>query len=87
MLGFIIGAIAGTVQFIILSKFTGSVSKGEVKKNTVLFAILQFLFPFIVLLGCAFFLYESLIWTGTGIVASLVICAAVRFGVSHKRQK
>ena len=79
MLGFVIGAAAGAVQFWMLTKFTGAVTRGTFSNKTVLFAITQFLLPLAVLLSCAFLMSESLMWTGIGIAASLIICAAVRF--------
>ena len=79
MLGFGIGAVSGAAQFWLLSKFTGSVTSGKFSSRTVLFAVFQFFLPLAVLLCCALLLFESLIWTGIGMAASLIICAAIRF--------
>ena len=79
MLGFVIGVASGAVQFWMLAKFTSSITHGTFNNKTVIFAITQFLLPLVVLVGCAFLLSESLMWTGIGIAASLIICAAVRF--------
>jgi len=79
MLGFIIGAVSGVVQFWLLSKFTGSVTKGKFTGKTALFAVTQFLFPFTVLLISAILLTESLLWTGVGMGAALIISAVIRF--------
>jgi len=87
MPGFVIGAAAGAVQFWILSKFTGAVIRGRFGNKTVLFAIVQFLLPFIVLLGCAFLLPGSLLWAGVGIAASLTISALIRFLITIRSER
>ena len=87
LLGIVIGAASGTVQYFLLSKFTGSVTGGKFGKRTVLFAITQFLFPFSVLVICALFLSTELLMVGIGMAASLVICAVVRFFIVSKAGK
>ena len=87
MLGFFIGAASGTVQYFLLSRFTRSVTGGKFGKKGVLFAITQFLFPFTVLLICAFFLSAELLMIGIGMAASLVVCALVRFFIVSKTGK
>jgi len=84
MLGFIIGAISGTVQYWLLSKFTASVTKGKLSGKTVIFAITQFIFPFAVLLISAILLAESLLWTGVGMGAALIVSAVIRFLIVSK---
>ena len=79
MLGLAIGAASGVIQFYLLMKFTGSITGGKLGGKTVLFAITQFLFPFAVLLLCAFFLNESLMMIGIGMAAALIISAVVRY--------
>ena len=78
-LGLVIGAIAGTVQFFLLSRFTGAVTKGKVNNKTIIFALTQFLFPFAVLVACAFFIPDSLMWAGIGMGGALVISAVTKF--------
>jgi len=78
-LGLIIGVISGTVQFFLLSRFTGAVTKGKVNNKTVLFALTQFLFPFAVLVVCAFFIPDSLMWAGVGMGGALVASAVAKF--------
>jgi len=85
LLGFFIGAASGVLQFLLLSKFTGAVTGGKFNNKMVLLAVSQFLLPLLVLLGCAFLLFESLLWTGIGMAGSLIICAVVRFVVSRRR--
>jgi hypothetical protein len=79
IVGFIIGVISGTIQFWLLSKFTGSVVKGKISGKTILFAVSQFFFPFAVLLISAIVLLESLLWTGVGMGAALVVSAVIKF--------
>jgi len=78
-LGLIIGIISGTVQFFLLSRFTGAVTKGKFSNKTVIFALTQFLFPFGVLVVCAFFIPDSLVWAGVGMGSALVISAVTKF--------
>ncbi|MCL2220794.1 MAG: hypothetical protein FWC20_00015 [Oscillospiraceae bacterium] len=83
-LGLIIGMISGTIQFFMLSKFTGAISQGKVSNKTVLFALTQFLFPFAVLVICAFFIQDSLMWAGIGMGAALITSAVVKFLISSR---
>ena len=87
MLGFAIGAVSGAIQFWLLSKFTRAVSRGVVNAKVMLFALSQFLFPMAVLSCCAIFLSQSLVWTGTGIAASLIGGAVLWFFVFSKSAK
>jgi len=79
--------ITGIIQFLLLQKFTGAVSLGKITNKTVIFAITQFLFPFAVLVLCAFFLTNNLMWVGIGIAASLIACAVVKFVIFSKKNK
>jgi len=79
VLGFAIGAVSGVIQFYLLMKFTGSLTKGKFSGKTAIFAVTQFLFPFAVLLLCAFFLDENLMWIGIGMASALIISAVTRF--------
>lgn|GEM_PF-1908338 len=84
MLGFIIGIIAGAIQYWILVKFTKAVAGGILGLKTVCFAIAQFFLPAIILSGCAFLLRESLLFAGIGMAASLTILAISLFARSTK---
>jgi len=75
----VIGIITGIVQFYLLQKFTGAVTMGKITNKTVIFAITQFLFPFAVLVACAFTIGDRLLWVGIGIAASLITCAIIKF--------
>ena len=75
----IVGIATGVVQFFLLYKFVTSVTGGKGGKKTLLFAVTQFLFPFAILVICAFLLPGGLMWLGIGIAASLITCAVVKF--------
>ena len=75
----LIGVVVGAIQFYLLFKFVTSVTGGKSGTRTLLFAITQFLFPFAVLVICAFLLPDSLMWLGIGIGVSLIACAVVKF--------
>jgi len=82
----LIGVVTGIVQFYLLYKFVTSVTGGKAGTKTIIFAITQFLFPFAILVICAFLLPNSLMWVGIGVAASLITCAILRF-VKVSRQK
>jgi len=91
LLGFVVGAASGILQFWLLSVFTAAATGGNAAAGskfnykTVLFAVLQFLLPLLVLLACALLLFESLLWAGVGMAASLIICAVARFLISRRQ--
>ena len=82
----IVGIATGVVQFFLLYKFVTSVTGGKAGSKTVLFAITQFLFPFVILVICAFVLPSGLMWLGIGAAASLVSCAVVKFVFMSKKK-
>ena len=84
MLGFIIGAVSGIVQHILLAKFTGPGKSGKVVKKTLLFLLTQFLLPFTILLLCAFFLTNELMLVVIGMAVAIVASLIVRFIISKK---
>jgi len=85
-IGLIIGVISGIIQFILLSKFTGAITKGKVSNRTLLFALTQFLFPFAVLVVTAFFISDGLMWAGIGMGGALVTCAIAKFFLTPRSQ-
>jgi len=85
--GFIIGAASGAVQFWLLLKFTNAVTRGDISYKVAVFAISQFLLPIVVLICCALLLYQSLLFTGIGMTASLIICAVARFLSKYTPQR
>jgi len=66
---------------------SGDKSNGKSGGKLLIFAITQFLFPFAILLLCAFLLTDSLMWVGIGIAASLIASAVIRFILVAKRDK
>ena len=84
MLGFIIGAASGVIQFWMLSKFTGAIILGKLNSKVVLFAVSQFILPLIVLLCCSLLLPLSLLWAGVGMAVSLIFCAVIKFLLTPK---
>jgi ABC-type methionine transport system permease subunit len=82
----IVGVATGVVQFMLLYKFVTSVTGGKAGSKTLLFAITQFLFPFAILVICAFLLPSGLMWLGIGAAASLVTCAVVKFVFMNKKK-
>ena len=85
IIGFMIGVISGAMQFIMLSKFTSSVTSASFNKKTVIFAVIQFLLPLVVLVGCAFLIEGGLLWAAVGMSASLMLCAVTRFFLSNRK--
>jgi len=79
ILGLLIGVATGIIQFFLLKKFTGAVSMGRITNKTVIFAITQFLFPFAILVICAFLLPGNIMWVGIGIGAALITCAVIKY--------
>ena len=82
----LIGGATGVVQFYLLYKFVTSVTGGKTGTKTIIFAITQFIFPFVILVICAFLLPASIMWVGIGVAVSLVTCAIIRF-VKVSKQK
>lgn len=86
LVGLLIGFASGAVQFYLLQKFVGTISKGKITNKTVLFAITQFLFPFLVLVVCGFFFGDVLMWVGIGMAVALITGGVLRFvGVFKKK--
>jgi len=83
----IIGIATGVVQFFLLFKFVTSVTGGKSSTKTILFAITQFIFPFAVLVICAFLIGVVLLWVGIGIASALIVSAIVKFVFLSKKNK
>ena len=84
MVGLIIGVVSGLLQFRLLTGFTRVVSCGGISHKAVFMGASQFLLPFIVLLGCAFVLGDSLLWAAAGMVIVLVVCSFTKFLAAHR---
>jgi hypothetical protein len=87
LLGFLIGAISGSVQFFLLMKFTRAVTGGKFGKKAVLFAVTQLFLPFVVLIGGAILLEAELISIAIGIAAALIGGAVIRFIITTRSSK
>ena len=79
LVGLIIGAAFGAVQFMMLSKFTRSITGGAFGAGAVILAVSQFLTPIAVLLCFALFFPGVVLWTGAGMAVSLIVCALAGF--------
>ena len=79
LLGSIIGAASGVLQFWMLSKFTKAVTDGGFDKKAVMFGVIQFFLPLAVLLGCAFLLDGALLWAAAGMAAVLIVASFIKF--------
>lgn len=77
MVGFLIGLLAGFIQFIMLCRFTDAVTKDG--KIPILEALFQIFIPVIALLGCALLVPKELIWAAGGIVSFIIIGAVIKF--------
>ena len=86
MIGFVIGAATGVVQFRMLSRFTYSVTHGAITVKAVLFGVSQFFLPLAVLLSCALLIPRGLLWSGVGMSAALIVSAAVWYILAVKRR-
>jgi hypothetical protein len=82
LLGFFLGAASGAIQFWLLSKFTGAVTRGSINSKVILIAVSQLFLPIIVLVSCTFLLHLNIMWTGVGIAGSLIVCALTHFMIS-----
>jgi len=87
MIGFVIGVISGGVQFWLLSKFTKLISAGKLSGAAIALGFLQFFMPMVILLGVAFTIRQELLWAGVGIVASLLICAVIKFVFNTRKRR
>jgi len=71
------GVILGLVQFLLLSRFVTSVTRGGLKPRAILFGLFVFLFAPVTLLGAAFLFTERLYLVAIGMVSSLIVSAIV----------
>lgn len=85
MVGFMMGACCGLTQLWLLGKFTKAVTQG--KNIRVIFIILKLLLLALVLLLCALFIRDQLIWTAAGIAAGLVLGAFGQFIWHHAQNR
>ena len=81
LIGLVIGAASGFVQFWMLARFTKAVTGGGLDRKAVFLGVFQFFLPLAVLVACAFLLRDSLLWTGVGMAVSLSVPALIRYVV------
>ena len=81
LIGLILGAASGVVQFWLLALFTRAVTGGGLDRRAVFLGVFQFFLPFAVLVGCAFLLRDALLWAGVGMAVSLSLLALIRYVV------
>jgi hypothetical protein len=74
MSGFFIGAISGSAQYWMLSKFYGQSATRKRSISTVIFVFSQFLLPFILLLSTMMILTDGALLVGIGMLAALLLC-------------
>jgi len=87
MVGFLIGAVAGAVQFLALVRFARLITRSDTMMTAVLFGMLQFLIPLAALVGVAFLSKSYLLPAACGIVAVLVIGAFIKYVVFSRKGK
>jgi hypothetical protein len=87
MIGIAVGIIEGVVQYLLLLKFTSSISKGTIDTKAVLLGLLQFFLPMGVLIAMAFLRRSDLLWTAVGISVSLLICAVTKFVLGARKTR
>ena len=87
LLGFFIGAAAGSLQFYLLSKFVKAVISGNLRVSDTLIGLLQFFIPFFTLLITAFIDSGSILPVGIGIAAALLVWAIAKFITIMSKKK
>lgn len=87
MLGLVIGAASGAVQFWMLLKFVNAVTGGILNTKAVLLGVFQFFLPLVVLLSCALLFPGSLLPAASGMAGALIICAVTRFLITIRSNR
>jgi len=85
VIGLLVGIAAGVIQLFLLFKFVVTVTGGKGGGKILLFGLTQFLFPFAVLIICAFLIGDSLMWVGIGIASALILGAVIKFVLASKK--
>lgn len=83
----IVGIIFGAIQLLLLIRFAAMLTSGMLNAKCILFGVLQFILPTVLLIGCALFRRQDLIWAATGMVASLLIGAIIKFAIGRRNLK
>ncbi len=87
MIGFILGAAVGALQFFLLYRFTSAVTTKGMSIASVTPGIIQFFLPLAILVPVAFLLRSQLIFVGAGLAAALICGAVIFFARTASRRK
>lgn len=98
VLGLIIGAAVGAVQFLMLSRFTAKVTesaKNAARDNTeggmgggfMLTGIFQWILPFAALILVGLFYRDALMWAGVGMATVLIVSVIVKIIMTRNKFK
>lgn len=87
MIGFLIGAASGALQFWLLSRFTRAITGGGFNAKSALMGAGQFFLPIAVLLAIAAFMREWLLAAALGMAAALIGCALAKFIAARTRAR
>ncbi len=85
MIGLLIGAASGVLQFWLLARFVRAITAGSVNIKNMLLGLAQFFLPVGVLIGVAFIRREELLWAGVGIAGALLIGAVFKYWVLARK--
>ena len=78
MIGAILGIAGGGAQFFILKKLVGAVTSGEkLNAKIILYILAQMPLMICILLLCAFFFREQLIYCGIGMAGMLLLLSII----------
>lgn len=84
VIGLLIGAALGVVQFFMLQAFTARVTAGEA--NVVALGLAQWVLPFAALIIVAFVYRDILLWTGIGMAGALTLASITKL-LTGRRNK
>jgi hypothetical protein len=85
--GFLIGAVSGAAQFILLARFARAATRGGFSGKAALLGAAQFFTPLAVLLPVALLARRMLLAAGIGMASALIVCAASSYIASRVRRK
>ena len=87
MIGFLIGAAAGAVQFWTLIRFARLITSSDAMKQAVLFGLLQFFIPLVVLVCVGLLAENYLLPAAIGIAAVLIVGALAKYVVFSRKNR
>ena len=87
MIGVILGAVGGALQFLLLKKLADAVtSNKDINTKTILLVFAQIPVPVCILLVCALWLRSQLLYCGIGMAFVLIALAVITFVVRMRRK-